>query len=100
MPTSVLKTPINSKSKSALATPIAPKKLGKDSEVGALWTKSSQRGEEYMTGDITVNGAKTQIIVFRNGFKEHDKMPDFRIYFREPLETSSNTTDESVSDSL
>lgn len=43
-------------------------------ELGALWEKESSRGT-YMTG--TINGQK--VVVFRNGKKNSDKSPDWRV---------------------
>lgn len=56
-----------------------------DKELGSLWSKESQSGQDYFTGDVTINGVKEPVIVFRNNFKKHDRMPDWRIYRREPL---------------
>jgi uncharacterized protein (DUF736 family) len=43
-------------------------------EIGALWRKSSARGE-YFTG--VINGDR--IVVFANDKKSSDKAPDFRV---------------------
>lgn len=52
-----------------------------DAELGALWIKSSARGE-YMTGEI--NGVK--VVCFRNTQKRSDKSPDWRILKSQPRE--------------
>lgn len=51
----------------------------KDEEIGALWRKTSSRGD-YFTG--TVNGER--IVVFANGNKKSDKSPDYRILKAKP----------------
>lgn len=55
-------------------------------EIGGLWAKDSASGKEYFTGEVMRNGVKEQIVVFRNGFKQHENMPDWRIYLRPPLD--------------
>ena len=70
-----------------MKTPTVKQKLGRDSERGALWTRESKTGEEYMTGEVTVDGKKIEIVVYRNGYKEEDRHPDFRIYERQPMES-------------
>lgn len=60
-------------------------KLGREKERGGLWVKTSQDGKEYMTGDVTVNGTKIQVIVFPNNFKE-GLQPDYRIYERDAVQ--------------
>jgi hypothetical protein len=51
----------------------------KNEKIGALWVKSSERGD-YMTGEI--NGQK--IVVFTNGYKQSEKHPDYVIYKSKP----------------
>ena len=48
-------------------------------ELGALWVKSSERGD-YMTG--VINGEK--VVVFRNTKKSSDKQPDWRVLKSRP----------------
>lgn len=74
-------------------TPIKPKvdetkkKFSRDEELGGIWVKEAKSdGKEYMTGDVTINGQKTSIIIFRNRYKENEKHPDFRIYRRPDIE--------------
>ena len=55
----------------------------KDDKCGALWFKS-KNGKDYFSGEVEVNGAKLQIVVFQNGYKDHDKKPDWLIYKSRP----------------
>jgi uncharacterized protein (DUF736 family) len=52
--------------------------MAKDDEIGALWVKTSSRGE-YMTG--TIHGAP--VVVFRVD-KKNDKQPDWRVLKSKP----------------
>ncbi len=45
-------------------------------ELGALWKKVSQKGE-YMSGTLTINGEKINIVCFENRYKKEDKHPDW-----------------------
>lgn len=44
--------------------------------IGALWTRISKSGTEYLSG--TINGVK--VVVYKNNYKKEEKQPDFRIY--------------------
>ena len=93
--TASLKTPVKANvnkqpqtsTSPTIKTPVVKRqKVGRESEIGACWTKTPLNGgEEYMTGDITLNGVKTSIVMFRNGFKDTELKPDWRIYVRPPL---------------
>lgn len=50
-------------------------------ELGALWNKSSARGE-FMTG--TINGVP--VVIFRNTNKRSEKAPDWRVLKSQPRE--------------
>jgi hypothetical protein len=64
----------------------------KDEKVGALWTKTSSRGE-FMTGNIELkpeqiaelqsNGGKMSVVVFRNQRKS-GKQPDWAMLKARP----------------
>jgi len=56
---------------------------GKDEKLGALWAKTSERGD-YFTGEIEIDGAKQKIVVFANSFKDTEQKPDFIIYKSRP----------------
>ena len=51
----------------------------KDDKLGALWLKSSAKGE-YFSGEV--NGQA--IVVFPNGYKQSEKHPDWIIYKSQP----------------
>lgn len=55
-----------------------------DDKIGALWTRATRDNAEYLKGEITVNGVKTEIVVFRNGYKQTDKHPSHIIYLSTP----------------
>ncbi|MFA5185361.1 MAG: hypothetical protein WC551_02650 [Patescibacteria group bacterium] len=48
-------------------------------KLGALWKKTSQKGEVFMSGEIEIDGKKTKIVVFKNSHKEQEKHPDYNI---------------------
>ncbi len=50
-------------------------------ELGALWEKSGGKGP-YMTG--TIGGQR--VVVFKNGNKNSDKAPDWRVMKAKPRE--------------
>lgn len=95
--TASVKTPIKptvnkQPAQPTIKTPIAKSKLSREKERGGLWVRVPQNGgDEYMTGEFLYNGEKIPIIVFRNAFREHDRMPDWRIYERDQLGTQRVT---------
>lgn len=54
--------------------------------IGGLWIKKSKAGNDYMSGVLTINGEKTNIIVFKNANKKTDKQPDYSILKSQPFE--------------
>ena len=54
--------------------------------IGALWAKESKKGEQYMSGYVEINGAKVDLIVFKNKQKREEKQPDYRIFPKEKRE--------------
>jgi hypothetical protein len=51
----------------------------KEDKLGALWQKSSSKGD-YFSGQIEINGTKHDVVIFANGYKQEDKHPDWIIY--------------------
>lgn len=72
-----------------------------DEKIGALWSKTSGRGE-YFTGTIEVkpellrelmnNAGKLQIVVFKND-KKTGNQPDWRILKSKPKGTAAVPTE-------
>lgn len=54
-------------------------------KIGALWSHKSGTGKKYMTGEVTINGKPTKVVVFKNIHKKDpsDKGPDLNIYLSE-----------------
>lgn len=48
-------------------------------KIGALWLKTTPKGERYMSGQIELNGEKIRLAVFKNSKKELEKHPDYNI---------------------
>ena len=55
-------------------------------ELGVLWNKTSAKGD-YMTG--VINGER--VVVFRNGKKQSEKSPDWRVLKSQPREEHAET---------
>lgn len=53
-------------------------------DIGALWQRTSAKGEQYLSGKIEVNGAKYYIVLFPNEKNGNDDRPDWRIFPSEP----------------
>ncbi len=57
------------------------KKMGEQSklkDIGALWIRTSQAGNMFLSGNITIDGIKHDLLVFENKTKE-GKQPDYKI---------------------
>jgi len=65
-------------------------------KLGALWKKTSQKGEVFMSGEIEINGVKTKIVVFKNSHKEQERHPDYNIILSE--EREQRATQEQVTE--
>lgn len=73
----------NKDTTSTIKTSFAPKKP----KIGALWARESKtNGEEYFSGEITVNDKKISFVAYRNDYKEQENHPDFKIYERPQIE--------------
>jgi hypothetical protein len=57
------------------------KKEGNLDKIGALWLGVSQAGVKYMSGMI----GDQRVVVFKNGYKEEAKHPDYIVYLSKPL---------------
>lgn len=58
-------------------------------KLGALW--KNKNGKDMFSGSIEIDGKKTPLVVFPNGYKEEPKHPDYIIYLSEPKEQASDT---------
>lgn len=56
-------------------------------KIGSLWEKVSKTGMTFYSGNITINGVQTAIVVFPNK-KSKDTQPDFVIQQSEPYVSS------------
>jgi len=55
-------------------------------KLGALWVRTSKAGNKFMSGQIEIEGQKTDLIIFKNKNKKTEKHPDLIIYLSEPRE--------------
>jgi len=55
-----------------------------DNKIGALWLKESSKGKKYFSGQIELNGEKTQIVVFKNNKDGVETRPDYQIFKSKP----------------
>lgn len=60
-------------------------------DIGALWSRTASSGAEYMTGFIELNGAKVEVVAFRNKKDGNEKRPDWRIYPSEPRQSKGES---------
>ena len=47
--------------------------------IGGIWSKKSQKGEEYLSGSIEIEGVKHRFVAFKNKYKKSDNHPDYTI---------------------
>ena len=61
-------------------------------KIGALWLRTAKNsGDKYMSGIVDMDGDNSiRVVVFKNGYKEETKHPDYVIYIQEE-ETEENT---------
>ena len=57
---------------------------------GALWVKTAKTGLKYMGGEVTIDGVKYFISVFKNTKKSAEKQPDYNIVVNLPNENYKN----------
>jgi len=59
----------------------------KEDQMGALWAKETREGAVYFKGNVEIDGAKHEVVIFKNGYKdEGSNQPDYRIYRSRPKE--------------
>jgi len=59
-----------------------------DKPIGALWSKTSSKGTAFFTGNVEIDGIKTDIVIFKNDKGDNEKRPDFKIYKSKPKDDS------------
>lgn len=52
-------------------------------KVGGFWKKTNEKGKSFLSGQIEMNGVKSKLLIFPNGYKEHAKQPDYIAYLGE-----------------
>lgn len=60
--------------------------MEKSKEYGALWSKKSSKGMDFMSGTLEFDGKKIEVVAFLNSNKKNPKEPDWRIYESKPRE--------------
>lgn len=60
----------------------------KDDKIGALWARQTRDHADYFKGSIEIGGQKHEVVVFRNGFKDSERHPDYIVYRSQPRETT------------
>lgn len=53
----------------------------KNESIGALWVNKGKK-QTYLAGQIEIDKELYKIVVFKNNYKQEDKQPDYRIYFK------------------
>ena len=48
--------------------------------IGALWQKKTKTGDDFFTGNVEINGKKTDIIIFFSRNKKKSNYPDALIF--------------------
>lgn len=56
----------------------------KEDKIGALWAKQTRDNAEYFKGSIEIGGTRQEVVIFRNGYKEADRHPDYIVYRSQP----------------
>ncbi len=64
--------------------------MNREDEIGGLWSRTSQAGNEFMSGHLKLpDGSELEVVVFPNRFKKPgEATPDWRVYRSQPLERS------------
>lgn len=78
-------------------------KKNKLRKIGALWLRSAKNtGTKYMSGvvDIDDDGNSLRLVVFKNGYKEENKHPDYIIYIQEDDNLDREATADKYDDDI
>ncbi len=57
--------------------------MAKEDNIGALWIKNNN-GNVSMSGYVEIDGKRTNLVCFTNGYKKEDKHPDWNILISKP----------------
>lgn len=67
--------------------------MDRNDEIGGLWLKESQKGTKFMSGTMTFNGEKVEVVVFKNSHKQPgERTPDYRVYKSQPRDGGGQQT--------
>ena len=58
-----------------------------EQSIGALWVKEGKKGK-YFTGVVELGDRKVKVVVFKNGYKDKENQPDWRIFESKQMERS------------
>jgi len=51
-----------------------------EDDIGALWIRQGKSGNKFLSGYITINGVKTQIVGFKNDYATtENKQPYYKL---------------------
>ena len=65
-------TATNEVKKTSIITPLIKPEINTNrKDIGALWGKVGENGDEYFTGEIVIGGVKMHLSVRRNQYKEN-----------------------------
>ena len=56
-------------------------------EISGLWLNTDSNGKQYFVGYM----GSAKILIFKNGYKEHEKQPDYVLYLAKPQKQSAST---------
>jgi uncharacterized protein (DUF736 family) len=75
--------------------------MDRESELGGLWLKESQKGDKFMSGKLTIDGQPVEVVVFKNKHKQPgERSPDYRVYRSQPRDGAPPQRRPSVADEL
>jgi len=69
-----------------------------NNKIGALWLKTSVKGNKFMSGEIELNNEKFRVVVFKNDKDGVETRPDYQIFLSEDQEqkTERKTAEEEI----
>lgn len=53
--------------------------MAENTKIGALWTKKTRNGGEFLAGTIELDGKQTRIVIWPTREKKSEKSPDYTI---------------------